>query len=214
MLHNREELKERSRLVPLNRKKTYRSLAKQLGVSHQLVYRLLRKEQVFRRHVSGLKPTLTNENKWWRLEWALDKTDPLSSRKPRNTRGDPPPLRCHNPFNEAHLDEKWFFLCEEGARHILVSDEKDPLRHVKHKSHISKVLFVCVQARPRWLTDEKKWWDGKIGIWPIGEWTVAQQSSANGPAGTPEWQNTSVTGEVCMEILLEKQWESSLQRTL
>ena len=203
LLHNREALKQRSRLVPLNKKKTYRSLAKQLGVSHQLVFRLLRKEQVFRRHVSGLKPTLTDANKWWRLEWAVDKIDPLSTKKTHSTRSTPK-LVHRNLMNEAHLDEKWFFLCEEGARCILVSDEKDPVRTVKHKSHISKVLFMCCQARPRWLTDERRWWDGKLGMWPIGEWTVAQRSSANGPAGTPEWQNTSVTGEVHLQILLEK----------
>ena len=45
-------------------------------------------------------------------------------------------------MDEVDVDEKWFFLCQEGARYILVNDEKNPYRSVKHKSHIEKVADV------------------------------------------------------------------------
>jgi hypothetical protein len=52
---NRELLKERTRFIPLNKRKTYRSLSKELEISYSSVRRLLRKEKVFRRHTSETK---------------------------------------------------------------------------------------------------------------------------------------------------------------
>lgn len=48
-----------------------RGYAKALGISHQTVHRLLKKEKIFRSASSALKPSLTDTNKWERYEWAL-----------------------------------------------------------------------------------------------------------------------------------------------
>jgi len=85
--------------------------------------------------------------------------------------------------NEVHVDEKWFFVCCDGESHAPASDEIPPERAVKHKSHIAKVMFLCAQARPRKLTNNT-WWDGKIGIWPIGHCRRAERGSVNRPRGT------------------------------
>ena len=47
-------------------------------------------------------------------------------------------------------------------------------------------------------------WDGKIGIWPIGEYKAAQRGSVNRPAGTMEWHNKNICMDVYRQLLLEK----------
>ena len=106
-------------------------------------------------------------------------------------------------YDEVHVDEKWFFLCKAKESYILVCDEEEPPeRYVKHKSHIAKVMFLCAQARPRYVHATGQYWDEKIGIWPIGKTVLAQRTSVNRPAGTPEWQNVNVDLDVYREMLL------------
>jgi len=101
--------------------------------------------------------------------------------------------------NEIHVDEKWFFVCRDGESHMLVSDEIPPERVVKHKSHITKVMFLCAQARPRKLTNNT-WWDGKIGIWPIGCYRRAERGSVNRPRGTLLFEPETINMDKCRSI--------------
>ena len=106
--------------------------------------------------------------------------------------------------DQTHLDEKWFFLTREKERYLLVSDKKNPKRCVKHKSHITKVMFLCAVARPHFNTSANSWWDGKLGIWPIGDWEPAQRGSKNRPKGTLVWKNQMVTKVVYRDLLINK----------
>ena len=113
--------------------------------------------------------------------------------------------------NEVHVDEKWFYLCRDGESYILVADEEEdpPERYVKHKSHIEKVMFLCAQARPRHYqvgtrACNQAYFDGKIGIWAIGQQVAAQRASVNRPAGTLEWKNENVDLEVYRSLLLNE----------
>jgi len=100
-------------------------------------------------------------------------------------------MKFVNMYNETHVDEKWFFLCRDGESCVLVSDEENPPeRHVKHKSHVTKVMFLCAMARPRRL--HNRWWDGKIGIWPVGCYRSAVRDSVNRPAGTQLFEPESI----------------------
>ena len=90
-----------------------------------------------------------------------------------------------------HLDEKRFFLTWEKER-----DVKNPKQCVKHKSHITKVMFLCAIVCPRFNPSAISWWDGKLGIWPIGDWELAKCKSKNRPNGTLVWKNKAVTKEV------------------
>jgi len=65
-------------------------------------------------------------------------------------------------------------------------------------------MFLCAQARPRFDPQTRTYWDGKIGIWPVGEWKAAERSSARRPAGTIVWVDTSITRDVYRQILLYK----------
>lgn len=110
-------------------------------------------------------------------------------------------MKCIEQLDEVHVDEKWFFLCRDGERCTLVSDEEEPpKRHVKHKSHIGKVMFMCALAKPRRIGN--RWWDGKIGIWPIGKEKLAQRDSVNRAAGTVEWEPENVDQAKCKCLLI------------
>jgi len=94
--------------------------------------------------------------------------------------------------NEIHVDEKWFFVCRDGETYVIVSDEEEPpKRYVNHKSHITKVMFLCAQARPRRLVSGVHW-DGKVGIWPVGCYRPAQKTSKNRVAGTRLFEPESI----------------------
>ena len=80
-----------------------------------------------------------------------------------------------------HLDEKWFFLTQEKERYLLLLEEKNPQWCVKHKSHIIKVMFLCAVTHPRFNPSANSWWDGKLGIWPIGDWELAKCKFKNRP---------------------------------
>ena len=75
---------------------------------------------------------------------------------------------------------------------------------VKHKLHITKVIFLCAIAHPRFHPSANAWWDGKLGIWPIGDWELAKHKSKNRPKGTLVWKNKVVSKEVYQELLISK----------
>lgn len=65
-------------------------------------------------------------------------------------------------------------------------------------------MFLCAQARPRWNPETNSWWDGKLGIWPIGHKKRAERNSVNRAAGTWVWENENITQEVYRKLLIEK----------
>jgi len=176
-------------------------LAAQLEIPQSsLMYILKEKGSVFRRHSNSLKPKLTAENQAARLQHALSKID-LNTTTTTSTRSENPTAKFLPLFDEVHVDEKWFYLCRDGENYIIIYGEEPPKRYVSHKSHITKVMFLCAQARPRQLHN-RQWWDGKIGIWPIGEYTVAQRGSANRPAGAEEFTKQSIDRDKYREMMI------------
>ena len=75
---------------------------------------------------------------------------------------------------------------------------------IKSKLHITKVRFLCAIAHPHFNPCANSWWDGKLGIWPIGDWEPAKRGSKNRPKGTLVWKNKVVTKEVYHELLISK----------
>ena len=151
--------------IPQRHRKTYHSTAKAMGVSLNTVQRMLLQKDVCRVHTSSLKPTLTEENKMSRMELALSFIDKNNTSK------------FENMEDLIHIDEKWFYLTKDGQRFIIAADKEEPYRHVQHKSFLTKIMFLCAVARPRYDTNKNAWFDGKIGIWPIGKWEPAKRSS-------------------------------------
>ena len=153
---------------------------------------MLLQKDVCRIHTSSLKPTLTEENKVSRMELALSFIDKNNTRK------------FENMEDLIHIDEKWFYLTKDGQRFIIAADEEEPYRHVQHKSFLTKIIFLCAVARPRYNTNKNAWFDGKIGIWPIGKWEPVKRSSKKRAKGTPVWKNQLINRYVYREYLIQK----------
>ena len=113
-----------------------------------------------------------------------------------------------------HLDKKWFLLTWEKEIYLLHPEEKNPKCCIKHKSHITKVMFLCAIVCPRFNPSANSWWDGKLGIWSIGDWELVKHRSKNKPKGTLVWKNKAVTKEVYRELsCCQLSWRSGPRQT-
>ena len=178
---DRKELREEVRAMKFKDRRTIRGLASKLNIPRSTIGRMIKVEGVFRRHSSAVKPILTDENKVARVLYCLEEVFPV--RKEINGES----LYLYKDlFDRVDVDEKWFYMTQESESFITVNpnyerteseddEERDePVRRTRHKNYIQKVLFLCAQARPRWDPHRNAMWDGKIGIWPIGDWVQAQ----------------------------------------
>ena len=153
---------------------------------------MLLQQEVCHIHTSSLKPTLTDENKVSRMELALSSIDKNDT------------CKFEHMEDLIHVDKKWFYLMKDGQCFIIVVDKAEPYRHVQHKPFLTKIMFLCAEARPRYDTNKNAWFDGKIRIWPIGKWELAKRSSKKRTKGTPVWKNQCITWEVYREYLIQK----------
>ncbi|CAN0068137.1 unnamed protein product, partial [Pylaiella littoralis] len=110
-----------------------------------------------------------------------------------------PPLRRLR----SHIDEKWFYIWQNGQKYYLYTDEEVPTRKVQHKSHITKVMFLAAVARPRFDSSRNRNFTGKLGIFPFTEQRVARRNSRNRAAGTLETKCVEVTKEVFKKKVVE-----------
>ncbi|ETV85481.1 hypothetical protein H257_03211 [Aphanomyces astaci] len=184
-----EQVKAKLLQVPLAERTTLRSIAERTWISLGSLHRYL-KLGMFRSHSNAITPFLTDANKYSRMKYAVEFVGPTQE--------------LNNLLQYVHLDEKWFYITKERRKFYLVPGEKEPKRVCKSKRYITKVMFLCAVARPRYVHGAEMWWDGKIGIWPIVESVQAQRASVNRPAGTLETKSITVTKEVYRTFLLDK----------
>ena len=165
-MYQSEFIKEGIKNIPLWKRWTQRKLATSLGVSKTMVHHWI-VDSTIRVHSNPLKPVLTEENKVAWLIMALDSHDPQD------------PMKLLDMMDHIHVDEKWFFLSQQKERYLLMPEEKNPKWCIKSKLHITKVMFLCAVVHPRFNPSANSWWDGKLGIWPIGDWEPAKRASKN-----------------------------------
>ena len=161
-----ELIREGIKNIPLCKRQTQRKLAALLGVSKTTVQRWI-VDSTIQVHCNSLNPVLMEENKVAQLIMALEAHDPQD------------PMKFLRMMDCIHIDEKWFFLSQQRERYLLLPEEKNPKWCIKSKLHITKVMFLCAIARPRFNPSVNSWWDGKLGIWPIGDWEPAKRASKN-----------------------------------
>ncbi|KAL7564246.1 hypothetical protein ACA910_012273 [Epithemia clementina (nom. ined.)] len=190
-MYSSPEFRKELKKLPLQKRRLLRKISVNLKISLGTVSRFLH-NGTMQAHTSALKPTLSEENKVSRIYYALEMRDPNNIRKFKDM------------MEYIHVDEKWFYLSKDKERYYLAYGEDIPYRHVKHKSHITKVQFLCAIARPRFDVQKNSWFDGKIGIWPVGDWVPAARSSVNRPRGTMVWKNKNINREVYRVMLIEK----------
>ena len=163
--YSHAEFQQGLKEIPWRHCETYHSTVKAMGVALSTVQRMLLRRDVCRIHTSSLKPTLSDESKMSRMELALSFIEINNTSKSENME------------DLIHIDKKWFYLTKDGQCFIIAVDEEDPYRHVQHKSPLTKIMFLCAVAWPRYNTNKNAWFDGKIGIWPIRKWEPAKWSS-------------------------------------
>ncbi|MEN9567564.1 MAG: hypothetical protein RLZZ69_2760 [Cyanobacteriota bacterium] len=178
--------------VPLSQRSTLRSLSAAISIPKSTLHRKFKQGQL-RRHSNAIKPLLTETNKSQRTEFALSLLVP----------GINPPV-FQEMFDCVHVDEKWFYLTKTKATYYLCPDEPEPLRTCKSKRFIEKVMFLAAVARPRFDHSRKKFFDGKVGIWPFVIQEPAQRNSKNREAGTLVTKPINVTKEVYCDFLINK----------
>lgn len=175
--------------ISVKKRKTIRHLAERLEMPTSTVQYLKAKKKVIVRHSNALKPTLTDEHLVARVDYALSQRDPNNLTK------------YQDMYDRIDLDEKWFYMTEDNEVYLLAADEEPPQRSTKHKGYIQKVMFLSAVARPRKINGQ--WWDGKIGIWPVGHFEPAQQSSVNRERGTLVWKNDTIDKAKYQEMLID-----------
>ena len=94
-------------------------------------YRL--KGVVFRVHKSKLKPALTDKNKRDRVQHALSKID-ITTNNPR---------KCRDLKGEVRVDEKWFFLTQDGECYILGMNKEPLQRPLKARGSSEGDVSLC-----------------------------------------------------------------------
>jgi hypothetical protein len=181
--------------VPLNKRRTIRGLARSLGVCRSTLHRRFKLGEL-NRHSSSLKPALTLANMVQRLEFCVSMLDEYWLTHER------PPFQLMD--NIVHIDEKWFDMTRKKNTYYLHPDEPNPLRSMRNKNSIGKVMFLTAVAKPRYGEGFRHTFDGKIGTWAFVKETAALKKSKNRPKGTIELKSVKVTRDVMQDYLIKK----------
>jgi hypothetical protein len=197
-VYDPDEIDAAMKAIPVTDRGTMRATAKNLGVALGTVHKF-KKIGLIKAHTNAIKPLLTEENKMMRLSYALDRVERVVVGP-----GQPPLYRFRGVYYEVHVDEKWFYITQINKRYYLSSDEPKPQRNCKHKNHITKVMFLCATARPRFMPNGECYFDGKIRIWPFVEVVYAQRRSRNRAAGTLETKPVTCDKETYLEMMKDE----------
>ncbi|ETV78807.1 hypothetical protein H257_07636 [Aphanomyces astaci] len=179
--------------VPSYRRSNFRSLAAATGIPNTSLWNLLQANKLCRR-TSRVKPMLSVKQKSDRFKF-VQKFVRVGHGRYRV---------WHDVLDYVHLNEKWFYITQINHRDYLWHDEPIPQRKVQSKRHITKVMFLCAVARPRFDFGRRVMWDGKIGLWPIVETKVAARRSKNRDRGTPVTVPMTVTKPIYRRLLVDK----------
>lgn len=106
-----------------------------------------------------------------------------------------------------HADEVWFFLYDLKGKYILLPEvlaegyvDRAFLNHaVASRGNIKKIMYLIVVARPR----REYGFTGKIGAYPVIEWSQAKRNSVYRPKGTWEMKPVSMDAPFYLQIFDE-----------
>jgi hypothetical protein len=122
------------------------------------LHSMVKKNGAIRRHSSTVKPVLTEPNKQFRIQYALDNIN-MDRRL------------FDSMMDVVHVDEKWFEMKQVNKTYFLAEGEAEPHRAAKSKRYIEKVVFLAAVARPRFNTTRNSHFDGKLGIFHSPQWS-------------------------------------------
>jgi transposase len=97
-----------------------------------------------------------------------------------------------------HLDEKWFYAFSARGKVAYLPPGVDPKPYYAlSKTHIPHVMFLGVVGAPR----EEHGFDGKIGLYHVGEEYEAKITSKYHQAGDVYWVNVNMDGKIFMDMV-------------
>ncbi|CAM9553719.1 unnamed protein product, partial [Heterosigma akashiwo] len=187
-----EELHAKLLELDAKQRTRVRTVAHHLDVALSTVDLYVKKGMI-KRSKAYVSPNLTTKHKLNRLRsiWSYIDPTPIGGRY----------FYC-NMRSTFHLDEKWFFICRTSEGYYLCPEEEAPAQKVHRKSHISKVMFLCVVARP--MLANGRLTDGKVGCWPVGQLKQQKRVSKNRAAGTWKFVNETIDFESYKQIVIDK----------
>ena len=130
---------ERTPTIPLNKRRTIRSLARSLGVALSTLHKRFQLNEL-NRITSTVKPHLKLENKLARLKFCMSMVDDNSI---STSRAMFKPMK-----NMVHIDEKWFDMTSVKNSYYVLPGEPEPKRTVSNTHSIGKVMFLTAVAKP------------------------------------------------------------------
>ena len=194
-IYHSDDIAAAVRLIPLEDRQTYRDISHELNIPKTTLHRIVIETGCLSSHTSAVKPSLKPENEVDRYLFCL------------NHVGENGSYKCMNHI--IHIDEKWFYMTKVNTRYYLAKGEKEPHRTTRHKGHIEKVMFLAAVACPHYyvardvaLQQQEQYFDGKIGMWPIGKMAPARRASRNRPRGTLVWQNESLDRNLYRQMMV------------
>ena len=205
-IYSRQEVMEQIKDIPLWKRTTVRNAAKELAIPKSTVQRIIKEDgEGLCSKPNRLKVLLTDEHHVARIQYCFDQMrwHGATSRQGK--------WFYHDQTDAIHIDEKWFHVTKINNRYILATDEEEPQRRSKNKGHISKVMFLVAQARPRHLSDGV-YWDGKIGCWPLGEKVQQKNNTHVRKRGEWKWKPCGVSEKVYMDVMKNEVVPAILQR--
>uniref|UniRef100_A0A8I6WIG0 Uncharacterized protein n=1 Tax=Hordeum vulgare subsp. vulgare TaxID=112509 RepID=A0A8I6WIG0_HORVV len=158
----------RTAMVPLNIRRTIRSLARCLGVPPSMLHDRFQLQEP-KCITNTVKPFLKPANKIARLKFCISMMD-------KHWISTPYPS-CKSMNNMVHIEVKWYDMTRVKNNYYVLPGEPEPERIVSNTNNIRKVMFLTAVANP-WYNDEVEMrFDGKIGTWAFVVEKEAQQSS-------------------------------------
>jgi transposase len=133
-----------------------------------------------------IRPFLTEEHKAERLNWAKkwSKVDFFDEK-----------------VVVVHIDEKCFYAFSNRGKVAYMPPGMDPKPlYALSKTQIPWVMFLGAVAAPR----DDVGFDGKIGLWHVGEEKVAQRKSKFHERGDVYYINANMDGDLFLEMVKDK----------
>jgi hypothetical protein len=64
-------------------------------------------------------------------------------------------------------------------------------------------MLFCALARPRYNNTTRRWFDGLIGIYPVGEFNMYQRRSSNHERGDLKWTNIALDRDEYQRMMID-----------
>jgi hypothetical protein len=170
------------------------ALKEEFNVGSVVTVKAIMAHLQYRKSRRIVRPFLTPEHNLARLNWArvwkdFNFTDP-------NTL-------------VLHLDEKCFYAFDARGKIVYLPPGVDPKpMYALSKTRIPWVMFLGVVGSPR----PEKGFDGKIGLFHVGEPKIAKNKSKYHDQGDEYWVNINMDGDVFMNMVETKVIPAALKK--